>query len=335
MDIKFSKDNVDNFLNKLRVEYDVFAPIAYKNEGRYSNVDSIRYGKIDSFNDVVYDRRSDYSAKEVLLPINHLYAVKINGNIIKNEDKDNEKKKIIILRACDIHAMERIDKKFMKDDYYKARRENVKFMVMECPKAFDTCYCVSTKTNETDNYSMGIRFDGDSIFIKVKDADFDKYVMDENEKEDFEIRFAKEDGVNVKLPKFEVWDYKALDKARNLEFWNEYKNRCIGCGSCNASCPTCTCLSTKEVKINNSDVTEVRRVWNGCQLIKTKSLKGFTVKDLVPARVRQRVFDKFYNPKTEHSEEQLCVGCGRCTSICPKLISFANTLTRLTEELEK
>lgn len=335
MDIKFSRNEADKFLKRLEEEYDVFAPIAYKNEGRYSNVDSIRYGKISSFNDVVTEKRSDYSAKEVLLPINHLYAVKINGNIVKNEDDDNEKKKIIILRSCDVHAMKRIDSKFLKDDYYRARREKVKFMVMECPNAFDTCYCVSTNTNKTEDYSLGIRFNSDNILIKIKDSDFDKYISSDCEKEDFDLRFAEEDGVSVKIPKLELWDYKALDKARNLEFWDEYKSRCIGCGSCNASCPTCTCLSTKEVPVNNSNVIEIRRVWNGCQLVKSSALKGYTLKQIVPTRIKQRVLDKFYNPKTEYSEEQMCVGCGRCTTICPKLISFANTITRLSEELEK
>ncbi|WP_297630483.1 4Fe-4S dicluster domain-containing protein [uncultured Clostridium sp.] len=334
MDIKFSREAADMFLKSLSEEYDIFAPIAYKNEGRYSNVDSIRYGKIESFNDVVFDKKSHYSAKEVLLPINHIYGVKINGNIIKNEDADNEKKKIIMLRSCDVHAIERIDNKFLSDDFYKARREKVKFMIMECPKAFDTCYCVSTKTNETENYSLGIRATEENIFIKVKDSDFDKYISDGFTKEEFDIRFAKEDGVVMKIPKLEVWDYKALDKVMNSKLWEEYKNRCIGCGSCNASCPTCTCLHTKEVPVNNSNVIEIRRVWNGCQLVKTKSLNGHTVKEVVPTRIRQRILDKFYNPKTENSQEQMCVGCGRCTDICPKLISFANTATRLAEELE-
>lgn len=334
MDIKFSKPNADKFLKKLEGEYDIFAPISFKGEGRYSDVDSIRYGKISSFSDIVTDKKSDYSAKEVLLPINHLYAVKINTNIIKNNDTDS-KKKLIILRSCDVHAIQRLDNKFLKDDYYKNRRNKVKFMIMECPHAFDTCFCVATKTNKTENFSLGIRFNDDNILIKINDSDFDKYVNPQHETEEFEIRFAEKNGVEVKIPKLELWDYMAQEKIRNMEFWNEYKNRCIGCGSCNASCPTCTCLTTKEVKINNSNVIEIRRIWNGCQLVKTKSLQGHNLKELIPKRVRQRVLDKFYLPKTEGSQEQLCVGCGRCINICPKLISFANTVNRLSEELDK
>lgn len=334
MDIKFSKDKVDEFLYNLSKEYDVFAPIAFKGEGRYSDVDSIRYGKINFFDEVVYDRRSDYSAKEVLLPINHLYGVKMGKQVIKVENKE-EKKKIIILRACDIHAMERIDEKFLADDYYRNRRKNVKFMLLECPKSFDDCYCLSTETNKTENYSMAISFREKDIFIKVKDSDFNKYITGDFEETNFDVKFATENEITVNKPNIETWDNKTFTKIREMEFWNEYKNRCIGCGSCNASCPTCTCLTKKEVKVEGSELVEIRRIWNGCQLVKSSSLKGYTLKEVVPARIRQRVLDKFYMPKTENSKEQLCVGCGRCTKICPRYISFANTVNRLSEELQK
>lgn len=258
----------------------------------------------------------------------------MDNQVIK-VDLEQDKKKLIALRACDIHAIERIDNKFIKDDYYSKIRKNVRFMVMECPKAFDTCFCLSTGTNRTDNYSLAVRFDGDDIFIKVKDSDFDKYIDSADEKASFDVKFVEKNEIKVNKPEIETWDNKTFMKIRNMEFWNEYKKCCIGCGSCNASCPTCTCVITKEVKSDISDLIEIRKIWSGCQLVKTKSLNEKSLAEIIPARVRQRVLDKFYMPKLETSQEQLCVGCGRCINICPRLISFANTVNRLSEELSK
>ncbi len=76
-------------------------------------------------------------------------------------------------------------------------------MVMECPKSFDTCFCVSMGTNTCDNYSLGIKFDEDSISIKVKDDAFNKYFEDSIETK-FEMEFAKENEIKVKIPEIET-----------------------------------------------------------------------------------------------------------------------------------
>lgn len=333
MDLRFSKNEGDKFLSKLKTEYDIYAPKAFKGEGRYSDSDCIRYGKIETFSEVVYDKKSDYSAKEVLVPMNHLYAVKIDDIVVKQEYK--EKKKIIILRSCDMHAIKRLDKKFFKDDYYLERRKNIKFMIMGCPKAFDNCTCVSLGTNKIDGYNLAVEFLEDGILLKVNDHEFDKFIEKDYEEANFEVKFADKNILSINKPKIETWDFRTAIKIKEMEFWNEYKNRCVGCGSCNAVCPTCTCLITKEIKSETSNVIEVRRIWNGCQLVKKHSLVNHSLKEIIPARVRQRVLDKFYMPRVEEHGEQECVGCGRCTDICPRLISFTDTVNRLTEELHK
>ena len=147
MDYKLSKIQSDELFSKLKKDYLILAPKVFKGEGRYSDLDSIRYGEVSSFEEIEFERKSHYSAKEVLLPINHIIEVKYNGQSMKiNNDS---KKRLIVLRSCDIHALKRIDNKFLNDEYYRARRENVKFMVMECSKSFDTCFCVTMGTNQT------------------------------------------------------------------------------------------------------------------------------------------------------------------------------------------
>ena len=47
--------------------YDIFAPVLMEGEGCFSDTDIIRYGKILALNEIVWDKKSDYSFKEVLL----------------------------------------------------------------------------------------------------------------------------------------------------------------------------------------------------------------------------------------------------------------------------
>lgn len=49
--------------------YDIFAPVLMEGEGCFSDTDIIRYGKILALNEIVWDKKSDYSFKEVLLHI--------------------------------------------------------------------------------------------------------------------------------------------------------------------------------------------------------------------------------------------------------------------------
>src|SRR5699024_11870687 len=72
--------------------------------------------------------------------------------------------------------------------YYKQYRERVKFILMECEKSFENCFCVSMKTNKTDNYSMFIKREDDNVLIKVKDDEFSSYFDGRSEEHTSELQ---------------------------------------------------------------------------------------------------------------------------------------------------
>ena len=63
------RETADAFLERLRETYRVYAPKVFPMEGCFSDTDSIRYGEIQGWDEIVWDKKSDYSFKEVLLPI--------------------------------------------------------------------------------------------------------------------------------------------------------------------------------------------------------------------------------------------------------------------------
>ncbi len=64
-----NRDSFHEAVDKLREEYLVYAPTLKKGEGTFSEIDVVRYDEIGSAEELELSLRSDYSFKEVLLPL--------------------------------------------------------------------------------------------------------------------------------------------------------------------------------------------------------------------------------------------------------------------------
>ena len=106
----------------------------FAGDGCFSDTDVVRYGALDSFQELVWDKKSDYSFKEVLFPVSETILY-FTENEMKVADQ-KEKKNLIFLRSCDFHALKRLDQMYLhngtEDFYYKRMRENTVFAVMGC-----------------------------------------------------------------------------------------------------------------------------------------------------------------------------------------------------------
>lgn len=56
-------------LQALKQNYSVYAPKRFPKQGRYSDTDVIKYAEVEHYEDIVWQVKSDYPAKEVLTPI--------------------------------------------------------------------------------------------------------------------------------------------------------------------------------------------------------------------------------------------------------------------------
>lgn len=52
-----------------QTEYNIYAPRKYPGGGRFSDTDCIRYGKINTAEEIIFDKKSEYSFKEFLTPV--------------------------------------------------------------------------------------------------------------------------------------------------------------------------------------------------------------------------------------------------------------------------
>ena len=309
MKIKLSKENFNEKLKTLSNEYKILAPVSLEYMGTFSDTDVVRYKEVSSLDEMELNRKSNFSAKEIVFPITQILFY-FTENEFKESDID-DKKLLIFLRACDINAMKRLDEIYLKngideDYYYKKLREKVKFVLVGCRESFRNCFCVSMDSNKTDNYSMGIKIDDNEVFLEIKDKDLKIF---NGEKCEFEIDFVKENLFNIEVPQIDKINSKEISKH---EMWQEYNSRCIACGRCNFVCPTCSCFTMQDVFYKeNEKVGERRRIWAGCQVDGFTSMAGgHEFRKTKGERMRFKTMHKIYDFNKRFGYN-MCVGCGR------------------------
>ena len=343
MKISLNRENFNSALEKLKREYKIYAPIEIPFRGTFSDTSVIRYSEIDKIEEICFDKKSHFSAKEVMLPITQtmFYFTEDGCTMPKEQDK----KYLIFLRSCDLHSVKRVDEVYLNnkflDIYYKRVRDKVKFVVFGCPNSFENCFCVDMKTNKTDEYNIGIKVTDDKVFADIRDdelkAYFDEVISENkenskiNENVEFEMEFVTDNEIHVDIP-----DNIELSDIINLDLWREYDSRCIACGKCNFVCPTCTCTTTQDVFYSeNENNRERRRVWASCHVNGfTDMAGGHSFRQRHGDRMRFKVMHKISDFKKRFGY-QMCTGCGRCDDACPEYISFSNCINKLSAELKR
>ena len=66
-----------------QTNYHIYAPRNFSGGGRFSDTDCIRYGKIDRVDEIVFDKKSDYSFKEILTPISQTLFFFTEGETVQ------------------------------------------------------------------------------------------------------------------------------------------------------------------------------------------------------------------------------------------------------------
>ncbi|MGL5346286.1 MAG: anaerobic sulfite reductase subunit AsrA [Peptostreptococcaceae bacterium] len=327
MKIKLDRASFDKGLGLLKSEYKILAPVATPFKGVYSDTDLTKYEEINSIEEIEFNKKSDFSAKEVILPITQILFY-FTEKEYKTSDID-DKKLLIFLRACDINGMKRLDEIYLnngieKDYFYERLREKVKFVLIGCKESFRNCFCVSMNSNKTDNYSMGLNISNNEVYLDIKDEELNVF---NGEEVAFEVDYVKENFISLELPK----DINPVELSKH-EMWDEYDARCIACGRCNFVCPTCTCFTMQDIYYKeNEDVGERRRVWASCQVNGyTDMAGGHSFRKKQGERMRFKVMHKIYDFDKRFGY-QMCVGCGRCDDACPQYISISKCIEKVKD----
>jgi ferredoxin len=98
--------------------------------------------------------------------------------------------------------------------------------------------------------------------------------------------------------------------------WEEIAARCLACGNCTMSCPTCFCTTVHDTTDLTTTRAERTQLWDSCFSLDFSYIHGGSVRQSVMSRYRQWMTHKLASWDDQFGAPG-CVGCGRCIAWCP------------------
>lgn len=291
------------------------------------------------------------SWKKFLFPASlKLWSAKLNGKdfSIDAAEPDDTKYAFIGVRSCELHAIAIQDWVFLGgqhgDPNYKAMRENIFIVAVNCGQAGGTCFCVSMNTGPraTSGYDLALTevIDGERHYF-VAEAGSQPgrnmlLLIQQRKAREWEEQAAR-DVVDLTAQsmgrQMDTTDIKAL-LYRNYEntSWDKVADRCLTCANCTMVCPTCFCSTVEDTSDVSGQTAERTRVWDSCFNVDFSYVHGGSVRPSSKSRYRQWMTHKLASWIDQFGTSG-CVGCGRCITWCPVGIDITEEV-RLIRESE-
>jgi sulfhydrogenase subunit beta (sulfur reductase) len=292
--------------------------------------------------------------KKILFPQNEVlleFAKSLDGDEETLEVTEvlpaDEPTVIFGLRPCEARAAWLLDGVFgsePKDIYYWRRRDQTTLVGLACtPPPSDNCFCPSVD---------GSPYAEEGSDILLTDLEDQYYVRSLSKKGEALIAAAKElfeeakpqDKKKVRAAHAEAEKKikRELKEARSISvklktmfdssLWDEESMSCLRCGICTYLCPSCHCFDIND-EIDNPTPLQGKRVrtWDTCQFPDfTMHSSGHNPRPDKASRLRQRLLHKFQY-FVQVYDKIMCVGCGRCISLCPVGIDIIKVLDKVRD----
>lgn len=320
--------------------------------GELSSVDDLPEGWTDDQDGGTYRlrRRDDaalfgyavgpHSWKKFLLPpVSTLWRAKREDGGFQIIEAPEEAPHYAFLgvRSCELHAIAVQDRVFLKgphtDAVYRARREDVFMVAVNCGEAGGTCFCVSMKTGPkaTFGYDLALTevLDGARHYFLAEPgsergeellAEISQRGASGEEERAAESVVARTAGRMGRT--MDTTDIKGL-LYRNYEHprWDDVASRCLTCGNCTLVCPTCFCTTVEDVTDLKGEEAERVRKWDSCFTTDFSYIHGGSIRASPRSRYRQWMTHKLATWIDQFGTSG-CVGCGRCITWCPVAIDI-------------
>ncbi|RMH33631.1 MAG: sulfite reductase subunit A [Nitrospirae bacterium] len=300
---------------------------------RLERTESFRYF------DIVHGAESfkplTFAPRETLLVLERTHKTFVATPILP----DPEPLAVLGVRACDLAGLAIQDRIFLHgpyaDPYYRARRDRLFIIAVQCTRALDTCFCASMGTGPqaTAGFDLAL-IEGDADFVVQTGSEegarlaqhLSLHPVPPERLRQEEIRMAACAASQTRsidqsaLP-------RALYDAHDHERWDDVARRCLACTNCTMVCPTCFCHGVEEQPDLMWTRSERARVWDSCFTPDHGYIHGKNLRPTIKDRYRMWLTHKLAAWIDQFGMSG-CVGCGRCLTWCPVGID-------LTEEIKE
>ena len=331
-DYRFAKEKLADVLSGLS-DFKVFAPTIAGDVARFAEVTDPAQVNLDYAN-------SNVPPKELMFPETEtLFFYRLGRDEFEAKVPSPEEKRLVFgIRPCDAQAysiVERLYRWDFNDPYFANRREGTTLVGLACTDPCANCFCPSVGgAPASEEYLDAIMFDlGNTIYLKsitdkgeevakalpgVLEAGGDESQAAEKQAGDALSKIRRSidtAGIPEKLPS--LYDHP---------FWEQFSDRCLGCGICTYLCPTCHCFDIQD----ECEAFDGRRarMWDTCMFAEySLHASGHNPRPTRKERTRNRIDHKYSYFPTKF-EVIACVGCGRCINYCPVNIDILDILEK-------
>jgi formate hydrogenlyase subunit 6/NADH:ubiquinone oxidoreductase subunit I len=271
------------------------------------------------------------------------------GFTLIHENHEPPKYALIGARPCEISAIMIQDKVFTGgayvDDGYKARRENVFIVAVNCAEPGGACFCVSMGTGPSVKSGFDLALtelieDGRHGFLVKTGSEKGASVLSRIPHENADAGSVKKADVQTQAAvskmgrKLDTVGVKELlYGARESRHWEKVAGRCLTCANCTMVCPTCFCSGVEDVTSLTGDIAERWRKWDSCFTTDFTYIHGGSARQTAASRYRHWITHKLGSWHDQFGSSG-CVGCGRCITWCPAGIDITEEVAALRTQAE-
>ena len=269
-----------------------------------------------------------------------------HGFQIAAQQSETSKYAFIGVRSCELHAIAIQDRVFMHGDLtdpiYRARREQLCIIAVNCGQAGGTCFCVSMQTGPqvSSGYDLAVTevLEGQSHYFVVEvGSELGMDILttvpyraanqsDIQRSEAIVASTAAHMGRSMDTSGIKNLLYQNLEHPQ----WEKVASRCLTCANCTMVCPTCFCTTVEDTTDLTGECAERWRRWDSCFTMDFSYIAGGSVRSSAKSRYRQWMTHKLASWIDQFGTSG-CVGCGRCITWCPVAIDITEEVRAIRE----
>ena len=273
--------------------------------------------------------KTQFSPKEYVFPRTEtLFSYRKNGDGITISDPQpgTEQRVLFAVRPCDAAGMVRLDSILAKDPMYADRRARTTVVTLGCDHPGPECFCtaVDGSPHGTAGSDIEMATTPDGVLLRpVTDRGRDLVAaMSSQWKAASDADWKDADARGIAAAEAMRRDTVPHAAAGELEgsfenpAWNDIGQRCLSCSICAYVCPSCSCFDVQDE--GSASCGDRCRSWDACSFRQfTVHASGHNPRGDQGARYRQRLLHKFAYYPAQMAGQWMCVGCGRCATMCP------------------